>query len=149
LCVFNGKIHIGGIFFGTAKAFDCMNHGMLLWEVNLCGIHSEGGHPDCFQNSINDVCASLNKWFKAYKFTLNFGKTDFMKFSPNNKTSINLNIDYDSKTTEEVGTAKFLGSQIYNNWNLKGDIEYIIPKLISAFFAMRTVTQLLKVDTSE
>jgi hypothetical protein len=34
-------------------------------------------------------------------------KTNFMKFTTNNKTSINFNISYDNKTTEEVLTAKF------------------------------------------
>jgi protein involved in sex pheromone biosynthesis len=67
-----------------------------------------------FQNSINDVFASLNEWFKAYKFTLNFDKTNFMKFSMETKR-INLNIGYYNKTTEVVGTTKFLGLQIDNN----------------------------------
>jgi hypothetical protein len=45
-------------------------------------------HPDSnyFQNSINDVFADLNNWFKANKLTSNFDKTNFMKFTTNNKT---------------------------------------------------------------
>jgi hypothetical protein len=70
-----------------------------------------------------------------------------MKYTINNKTSINFNIAYDSKTIEEVVTTKFLGLQIENNLNWKKHIEYDIPKLSSACFAMRTVTPLLKVDT--
>jgi hypothetical protein len=92
------------------------------------------------------VIADLNNWFKASKLTLNFDKTDFMKFATNNKTSINFNIACDNKTIE-VLTTKFLGLQIDNNLNWKKHIEYIIPKLSSASFAMRTVTPLLKVDT--
>jgi hypothetical protein len=76
-----------------------------------------------------------------------FDKTDFMKFTANNKTSINFNIGYDNETIEEVLTTKFLGLQIDNNLNWKKHIEYIIPKLSLACFAMRTVTSLLKVDT--
>jgi hypothetical protein len=73
-------------------------------------------HPDSdyFQNSINDIFADLN-WFKANKLTLNFDKTNFMKFTTNNKTSINFNIGYDDRTTEEVLSTKFLGLQIDNN----------------------------------
>jgi hypothetical protein len=37
-----------------------------------------------------------------------------MKFTTNNKTSINFNIGYDDKTIEEVLTTKFLGLQIDN-----------------------------------
>jgi hypothetical protein len=48
-------------------------------------------YPDSgyFQNSINDIFTSLNKWFKANKLKLNFDKTYFMKFA-NNKTCIHL-----------------------------------------------------------
>jgi hypothetical protein len=63
-------------------------------------------HPEnsCFQNSINDVFASSNIWFKANKLALNFVKTYFMKFATNSKACINLNISYDDKTLEELGT---------------------------------------------
>jgi hypothetical protein len=70
-----------------------------------------------------------------------------MKFTTNNETSINFNIGYDNKTIKEVVRTKFHGLQIDNNLNWKKHIEYIIPKLSSACFSMRTVTPLLKVDT--
>jgi hypothetical protein len=40
-------------------------------------------HPDndYFQNSTNDVFASLKRWFKANKLTLNFDKTMFVTFA--------------------------------------------------------------------
>jgi hypothetical protein len=39
-------------------------------------------HPeiDCFQDCMNDVFASLNKWIKTNKLILNFDKTNFKKF---------------------------------------------------------------------
>jgi hypothetical protein len=70
-----------------------------------------------------------------------------MKFVTNNKESINFNTGYDNKTIEVVLTTKFLGLKIDNNLNWKKHIEYIISKLSSACFSMRTVTPLLKVDT--
>jgi hypothetical protein len=42
-----------------------------------------------------------------------------MKFTTNNKTSINFNIGYDNKTTEEVLTTKFLGLQFQDNLKLE------------------------------
>jgi hypothetical protein len=69
-----------------------------------------------------------------------------MKFTTNNKKRINFNTGYDNKTIEEVLKTKFLGLQTDNNLNWKKYIKYIIPKLSSACFAMRTVTPLLKVD---
>jgi hypothetical protein len=71
-----------------------------------------------------------------------------MKFATNSKTCFNWNIDYDDKRIEEVGTAKFLSLQIGNKLNWKKHIEYVIPKLNSACFAM-TVTPLMKIDTSK
>jgi hypothetical protein len=78
-------------------------------------------HPDSdyIHNSFNDVFADLNNWFKTNKLILNFDKTNFMKFTTNNKTSINFNIGYDNKTIAEVVTTKFLGLQIDNSLNWK------------------------------
>jgi hypothetical protein len=53
----------------------------------------------------------------------------------------------DDNTIEEVETTKFLGLQIDSNFNWKTHIQYIIPKLSSAFSAMRTVTSLMKTET--
>jgi hypothetical protein len=64
------------------------------------------------------------------------------------KKSINFNIGYDNKSTEEVLTSKFLGLQINSNLIWLKHTEYIIHKLSSACFATRAVTPLLKVDTS-
>jgi hypothetical protein len=99
---------------------------------------------DSFQNSINDVFADLNNWFKANKLISNSDKTNFRKFTTNNKTSINFNVGYDK--TIEVVTTKFLGLQIDNNLNRKKHIEYIIPKQ-RTMFAMRTVAPVLTVDS--
>jgi hypothetical protein len=104
-------------------------------------------HPESnyFKNTINGIYVILQKWFKANKLTSNFDKTNFMKFPTNIKTCINLGISYNNKATEEVAT--FLSLQIDNNLNWKKHIEYIISKLSSACFAMRTVTPLMRVDT--
>jgi hypothetical protein len=102
----------------------------------------------CFQICMNDVFAGSNKWIKANKLTLNFGKTNFMKICTTNKNCVNLGIGYEDKTTDEVETTKFLGLQFYNNLNWKTHIQYIIPKLRSACFAMTTITSLMKTETS-
>jgi hypothetical protein len=93
---------------------------------------------------MNDVFAGLNKWIKAIKLTLNFDKTNFMKFCTTNKKCVNLRKEYVDKTIEEVETTKFIGLQVDSNLNWKTHIQYIIPKLSSACFAMRTVTSLMK-----
>jgi hypothetical protein len=106
-------------------------------------------HPeiDCFQICMNDVFAGLNKWIKTNKQTLNSDKTNFMKFCTTNKNCVNLSIAYEDKTIEEVETATFLGIQIDNNLNWKTHIQYIIPELSSACFAIITVTSIMKTET--
>jgi len=46
------------------------------------------------QNCIAVDCAKLNKWFTANKLTPNFDKANFIKFTTNYKTWINLNVGY-------------------------------------------------------
>jgi hypothetical protein len=106
-------------------------------------------HPELvyLQNIMINVFANQNKWLKANKLALNFDKTNSIKFATKNKTCPSLNIGSDNKLIEEVEANKFLGLQIDNNSNWKKHIEYTIPKLSSACFAMRTVIPLMTTDT--
>jgi hypothetical protein len=66
--------------------------------------------------------------------------------STKNNTCPSLNIGFDNKLIEEAEANKFLGLQIDNNLNWKKHNEYIIPKLSSACFTMRTVVPLMTMD---
>jgi hypothetical protein len=71
-------------------------------------------HPEiyCFQICMNDIFAGLNKLIKANKLTINFDKTNLMKFCTTNKNRVNLSIGYEDKRIEKVETTKFLGLQL-------------------------------------
>jgi hypothetical protein len=70
-----------------------------------------------------------------------------IKFATKNKTCPSLNTGFYNKLIEEVEANKFLGLQIDKHLNWRKHIEYIIPKLSSACFAMRTVVPLMTTDT--
>jgi hypothetical protein len=108
-CKKNGSSRLNTLSstFPLAYWWSTPNHQFSIKAYALClwYLYYLSSDSNYFQNSINDIFTSLNKWFKAIKLALNFDKTDFM----NNKTYFNLNIGYDDKTIEEVETAKFLG----------------------------------------
>jgi hypothetical protein len=78
-------------------------------DISIIITHPELGY---LQNIMNDVFASLNKWFKANTLALNFDKTNCMRFAAKNNTCPTLNIGFDNKLIEEVEANKFLGLQL-------------------------------------
>jgi hypothetical protein len=47
--IWNNKFHVGGIFCDLTKAFDCVNHNILIMQLQYNGLHD----------------ANMN-WFKSY-----------------------------------------------------------------------------------
>jgi hypothetical protein len=46
----NQKMHVGGIFCDLAKAFDCVNHDILLTKLHFYGI--QGTAAKCFRSYV-------------------------------------------------------------------------------------------------
>jgi hypothetical protein len=55
LCALNDKMHVGGIFCDLAKAFDCVNHDILLLKLNFMELKVMLG------NGLNHILMAENK----------------------------------------------------------------------------------------
>jgi hypothetical protein len=78
-------------------------------------------------------------WFTANKLALNINKSNTLKFAP--KLSYNsLAFTSGNLFMNEVPVIKFLGLQIDRSLDWKNHIEYILPKLSSAIFLIRSLS---------
>jgi hypothetical protein len=55
----NQKMHVGGIFYDLGKAFDCLNHEILLVKLHVYGI--PGVSEDWFKSYFNNMTESWSK----------------------------------------------------------------------------------------
>jgi hypothetical protein len=62
-----------------------------------------------FKNHIKIEFESLNKWFKANRLSLNFGKTHFTQFTTKNSAETDLDISCATKLIYKTYDTKFLG----------------------------------------
>jgi hypothetical protein len=81
----------------------------------------------------------MNDWFKANLLTLNFDKTYFIEFLTKNHCPMDIHIDYDSDQTVNSTNTKFFGLVIHNMLSWKGHVDWLMPKLGSACYAIRAV----------
>jgi hypothetical protein len=91
------------------------------------------------QSDPNTVFCQLNKWFRDNLIKLNLDKTYFIQFISKSICSSDIQIMIENKHISTVKETAFLGLIIDNALSWKGHIDYIIPKLSSACYVMRTV----------
>jgi hypothetical protein len=80
---------------------------------------------------------SVNKWFKVNLLSINVDKTHYIKTK--NKPAVDINIACNDNVITTVPKIKFLGLYIHDSLNWSYHIEYIIPKLSSACYIMRSI----------
>jgi hypothetical protein len=96
-----------------------------------------------FENRINTLFSSLNNWFETTLLSLNYNKTHCMQFLTKTNQDINLHINLNNKQTETTLNTKFLGLIIDNALSWKAHIDYIVPKLSTACYAIRFLKSFL------
>jgi hypothetical protein len=96
-----------------------------------------------FENGINTLFSSLNNWSETNLLSLNYNKTHCMQFLTKTNQDINLRINLNNTQIERTLNTKFLGLIIDNTLPWKAHIDYILPKLSTACYAIRFLKSLI------
>jgi hypothetical protein len=81
----------------------------------------------------------VHKWFRTNLHTINLNKTHCVHFRTKNKSITDLNFVYNNLQITTLSNIKFLDININDLMNWSCHVEYIIPKLSSACYIMRSV----------
>ena len=100
-----------------------------------------------FQTNMVTAFNCVNKWFKVNLLSINVDKTHHIQFNTKNKPTLDINIACDDNLITTVPKIKFLGIYIHDSINWNHHIEYIIPKLSSSCYVMRSITPFMSPNT--
>jgi hypothetical protein len=99
------------------------------------------------KHKVTGTLSHTANWFAAYKLVLNIDKTNIINFSPKQSANPLLVVSFDNIVVNEVPEIKFLGIQIDDRLNWKSHMEYILPKLSSAIFVIRSLAYFMSSET--
>jgi hypothetical protein len=88
----------------------------------------------------------MSKWFTSNKLVFNLDKTNVIKIY-NKSPQYDLKIGCDEKYIEESINTKFLSLQIDTHLDWKNHVDLMIPKLIRACYAVRSMSHISSTDT--
>ena len=79
--------------------------------------------------------------------SINIEKTHYIQFKTKNKPTFDINFVCDNNSITPVTDIKFLGIYLQDSINWSCHIEYIIPKLSSACYIMRSIKPIMPINT--
>jgi len=100
-----------------------------------------------FQTNMVEAFDRVNKWVKVNSLSINVEKTHYIQFKTKNKPTFDINIVCDNNSITPVTDIKFLGIYLQDSINWSCHIEYIIPKLSSACYIMRSIKPIMPINT--
>jgi hypothetical protein len=89
----------------------------------------------------------VNQWFKINLLSINADKTHYIQFKTKNKPTCDVKIVSNGNPITALIKIKFLGIYIQDSSNWNYHIDYIIPKLSSACYAMRSIKTVMSLNT--
>jgi exonuclease III len=102
----------------------------------------------CGDTNINYINAfkSINEWLNTNLLSINFNKTQYVKFTTKNKPKSHIKITYNYNQISIISSIEFLGIYINDTINWKYRIEYILPKLSVACYTMRIIKPCMSLE---
>jgi hypothetical protein len=99
-----------------------------------------GKNHCALKHKVMGTLSLIVNWFAAIKLVLNINKTNIISFAPKQSANSLLAVSYGNMVMNEVPVTKLLGIQIDNKLNWKNHVDYILPKLSSAIFVIRSLS---------
>jgi hypothetical protein len=91
------------------------------------------------KKNITHIFKDTNDWFKANLLTLNLDKTYFIHFMSKNSQVMDMHIIHDSNKLAKATNARFLRLIIDNMLSWEGQVDWLMTKLSSACYAVKTI----------
>ena len=89
---------------------------------------------------------NLNKWFHSNLLFLNY-KKPFFQFLTKNTNTAKVNLTHDNMQICNLEHSKFLGLMINSRLSWQTHIEQMLPKLNTAAYAIRSLKQVVNIET--
>jgi len=100
-----------------------------------------------FQNNMAMAFNCVNQWFKINLLSINADKTHHIQFKTKNKPTYDISIVCNQNLITALPKIKFLGIYIQDSTKWNYHIDYIIPKLSSACYVMRSIKTIMSLNT--
>ena len=144
----NNIFMVGGIFFNLEKAWLFKSYYLpVQTTTDDTSIIVKSPNSTDFQTNMVTAFDGVNKSFKVNLFSININKTHYTQFKTKNKPTLDINIVSNDNLITALPNVMFLGIYIHNSINWSCHIEYIIPKLSSACYIMRSIKPFMSLYT--
>ena len=105
---------------------------------------------ELLKNDVIIIFQQIAHWFQQNSLFLNFEKTNLIQFFNKKQNNSTLNIIHNGSSVPKINEVKFLGLSINKTLSWITHIDTILPKLLSACYAMMSIKpclsqQILKV----